>query len=189
MNQPTFVPRCPLQPSHGRRSPLRTRQITHPIQSLPLSPCLAVGPSSAILFLMYLCHHVQNQRRERGSHRQSPACKNATTKRTQASRLPQIAKRHIYKADPCASGSHTAPTTHPRPEKRTHRLGSNRIPIPTRTTRRKRVIQLQYLHNSSSSINYIQQSIVTPPRSVLIIEPGLRRLSRVQFRQRNKPKF
>jgi hypothetical protein len=53
----------------------------------------------------------------------------------------------------------------------------------------ERVIRMQYVHPSHFSINYLQLSIVTHPPSVLIIVLGLRRLSRVQFRQRNKPKF
>ena len=114
----------------------------------------------------------------------APVCKDATPKRTQASRLPQIAKPHIHKADPRASSLCTARATPLKPEKRTHRLRSRAYQFPSRPTRRKRVIQLQYLHQFSSSINYIQQPIVTPPRSVLRLVLGLRRLSRVQFRHR-----
>ena len=138
---------------------------------------------------MLLYRLTNNQRQQRGSLRQRAACKNATTKRTQGSRLPEIANYQIYKTDLRAHSPYSARTTPLKPEKRTHRLASHRIPIPTHPTRRKRVIQLQYLHHSRLSINYLQPTIVTPPLSVLIIVLGLRRLSRVQFRQRNKPKF
>jgi hypothetical protein len=110
-----------------------------------------VIPPSAILSLMSQCHLARNQCPERGSLPQNAACKNATTKRTQASRLPQVAKYHICKAHPRASSPYTARTTQLNPEKRTHRLGSNRIPIPSRPTRRKRVTKLQHLHPFSSS--------------------------------------
>ena len=174
-------------PLDGHRS--IPRRIADSIQSFHLRPWLPVVPASAILFLMQLYHLRHNQRRERSSLCQSAANKNATTKRTQAFRSPQIAKYQIHKTDSCASSSYTARATQLKPEKRTHRLGSHRIPIPSRPTRRKRVIQLQYLRYFSSSINYIQQSIVTPPPSVLIIVLGLRRLSRVQFRHRKSQNF
>src|SRR5690242_10403313 len=137
---------------------------------------------------MLLYRLTNNQRQQRGSLRQRAACKNATTKRTQGSRLPEIANYQIYKTDPRANSSYAPRATRPKPQKRTHRLGSSRIPASSRPTRRNRVIQLQYLHQFITGINCLQLSIVTPPPSVLIIELGLRRLSRVQFRQRNKPK-
>ena len=177
-----------IQPNSAQ-SPLPHSPNSHPFQSLSPQRYLSAVPRSATLLLMQLCHPAHNQRRKRRSLRQRALRKNATTKRTQASRFSEIAKHHIYKADPQASGSHTAQSNPLKPEKRTHRLGSSRISIPPRPTRRIRVIQLQYLHRFSSSINYIQLSIVTPPRSVLIIVLGLRRLSRVQFRQRNTAKI
>ena len=169
--------------------PTNTRTNNPPIQSFPLHPRRPAVPPPATLFLMHLHHLALNRRRERGSLRQSAPKKNATTKRTQASRWPQIAKHHICKTDTRANNLYVARMTQLKYEKRTHRLASNLTPITSRPTRRKRVIQLQYLHDFSPSINYIQQTIVTPPSSVLIIVIGLRRLSRVQFRQRNKPKF
>jgi len=163
--------------------------IPHPIQSFCLYGWLPTFPPSASLFLMSICHLIHNRCRKQGSLRQRPLRKNATTKRTQASRLPKIAKYQICKTEPRASSSYTARATHPNPQKRTHRFASNRTPSTSRPTRIKRVIQLQYLHRFNLSINYLQPTIVTPPQSVLIIDLGLRRLSRVQFRQRNKPKF
>ena len=140
-----------------------------------------------MLFLMLLIHLAHSSPRQRGSLRQSASRKNATTKRTQASRWIQIAKYQNHKTDPSARGSCTAHATHPKNEPTD--CESRDIPLTSRPTRRKRVIQLQYLHDFNLSINYLQPTIVTPPPSVLIIVLGLRRLSRVQFRQRNKPKF
>jgi hypothetical protein len=54
---------------------------------------------------------------------------------------------------------------------------------------RKNITGLRCLHHYIRCINHLQLSIVTPPPSVLIIVLGLRLLSQVQFRQRNKPTF
>lgn len=96
-----------------------------PIQfsRLPLDPRRPAVSPSATLVLMSRCHLTHDRRAQRASFRQRARKKNATTKRTQASRLPQIAKHHNYKADPRASSSHAARATHPEPEKRTQRLG------------------------------------------------------------------
>jgi len=88
---------------------------------------------------MSICHLIHDRCRKQGSLRPRPPRKNATTKRTQASHSPHIAKYQIYKTDLRAHSPYSARTTPLKPEKRTHRLASHRIPIPTHPTRRKRV--------------------------------------------------
>jgi hypothetical protein len=105
-------------------------RIAHPIQSLRLGLWHPVVPPSAILFLMSLCQFAHDKRPGRASRGPGAFRKNATPKRTQASRLSQIAKCQIYKPDPRANRSDSARATPLKPEKRTHQTGSSRIPIP-----------------------------------------------------------
>src|SRR5665213_192784 len=126
---------------------------------------------------MQLCHLAHNQLRERGSLLQSTAAKSPQPNEPKLRACPKSLSIRSMRPIP-ALAALMPPTPHRRnPKNEPTDWNTDRIPMNSRATRRKRVIQLQYLHYLSFLIRILQLSIVTPPLSVLIIVLGLRRLS------------